>query len=77
MGTDSAAGNEGWYIDDVSVQSCVGQAEEDPTLYLPVMVKRESASANGTSAIPFGGLLLLPAMVGLGFFSYTRRKRSL
>jgi hypothetical protein len=75
LGTDSAAGNEGWYIDDIAVQSCEAPAA-GPTLYLPAVFKAPAA-ANETAALPFGGLVLLPAMVGLGFFSYWRRNRSL
>ncbi len=156
IGTDSAAGNEGWYIDDVSVQSCqtpatagfdhnspiqlgetavftnttvgsppltyswdfgdgsgtstdenptytyaitgtftvsltasnafgtdtfidtfdVIDVDDTPTLYLPAVFKADASPASGTAALPFGGLILLPAMVGIGFFSYWRRKRS-
>jgi hypothetical protein len=76
IGTDSAAGNEGWYIDDIKVQSCEAP-ESNPTLYLPSVHKRDVASAEETAALPFGGLILLPAMVSLGFFSYWRRKQSL
>ena len=75
IGTDSAAGNEGWYIDDIKVQSCEAP-ESGPTIYLPIVRKVDTTSANGTAALPFGGLILLPAMVGLGYFSYWRRKQS-
>jgi hypothetical protein len=75
IGTDSAAGNEGWYIDDIKVQSCEASAAQ-PTIYMPSVHKAGGAAANSTSALPLGGIIVLPAMVGLGFLSYQRRNRS-
>lgn len=49
----------------------------EPTIYLPSVHKADTTSAGNETALPFGGLVLLPAMVGLGFFSYKRRSRSL
>ena len=41
LGTDSAAGNEGWYVDDVKVQSCVA----DPISY-GVALSADSAQSD-------------------------------
>ncbi|MFZ0544170.1 MAG: hypothetical protein WAM60_01945 [Candidatus Promineifilaceae bacterium] len=72
--TDAASGAPGWNVDDVRIASCV--APNPPQLFLPAVFKPDAAAANGTAALPFGGLILLPAMVGVGFFSFWRKNRS-
>jgi hypothetical protein len=64
MGTDSAAGNEGWYIDDVKVQSCT---IEQSKVYLPYVSEGSTTSPVQTtsSALPFLGLIALPALAGI------------
>jgi hypothetical protein len=68
MGTDSAAGGEGWYIDDVRVQSCeVGSSNH--YYYLPNLTSGSTPLAaqidDETSAVPFAGLAFLPALAGV------------
>ena len=80
IGTDGAAGNEGWTIDDVSVQSCAAGATPTPTPTVtptptspPTDVQVSSVSGNHTGSgwfTMFAGMVLL----GLAFFLYVRRQ---
>lgn len=41
LGTGITGGAEGWYIDDVAVQSCVASSVETYTIYLPLVLAGE------------------------------------
>jgi len=64
MGTDSAAGGEGWFIDDVKVQSCASAQEK---IYLPYMETDATNTLAGEShtEAPSLGLIILPALIGI------------
>ncbi|MGB3715898.1 MAG: M36 family metallopeptidase [Candidatus Promineifilaceae bacterium] len=66
MGTDSATGNEGWYIDDVKVQSCTSESESTK-VYLPYINEGSTAPPvqATSSASPLFGLIALPALAGV------------
>lgn len=75
--SDAGAGAEGWYIDDFTVQAC-GEVSIEYKTYLPiVMTQAENAQAapNQQSSLPVNGLLLLPAMVGIGLIPYLRLQK--
>jgi hypothetical protein len=75
LGSDGAAGNEGWYLDDVVVQSCTDQYD----VYLPTVLNGAETAATqpeSEARLPFSGFLLLPPIVGLGLIPYLRSRRS-
>jgi hypothetical protein len=80
LGSDSAVGNEGWTIDDVSVQSCSAGATPTPTPTVtptptspPTDVQLSSVGSQGSGSGWFtlvAGVMLL----GLALLLYVRRQ---
>ncbi|HET6445646.1 MAG TPA: M36 family metallopeptidase [candidate division Zixibacteria bacterium] len=64
MGTDSAAGAEGWYLDDVKVQSC---SQPQSKVFLPYVEEGGTTPPiqEPRSTAPFLGLIILPALIGI------------
>jgi hypothetical protein len=73
LGTDSAAGNEGWYIDDIKVQSCTDTPHK---LFLPYVDEGTVTSPVQSTAftLPFFGLIAIPALGGILPIWRKRRK---
>lgn len=78
LGSDSAAGNEGWTIDDVKVQSCEATTTPDAEVYLPLLQNDEASlavtlPAAARQSLPLTSLMVLPALAGLITWLFRRR----